>query len=196
MKTDWKHLQELIPKVLAGDREAAEEFGLTVFAAFLAHARRRGLREPDDEDAASEALVKVLANLGKYQVREGAGLNSWAYRILNNVINRKLKAARPMVALDDTPEASLGRLDEPIEGAEPSGSAADTSRLHAALGALPSIQQQVLHLKYFADDRGESERTFAAIGQQLGIPESTARVYHHRAIARLRQSLTELDKTA
>ena len=193
--TDWKYLLTLATLVLAGDQDAAATFSLAVYSAVVRWLRKHGIRDGTEEDIASETLVRVLQNLDRFEERDGAGLNSWVFTIVRHLAFDLAKDRAQLLALDDCDESKFPQPDGgAAETAQPGDEGPDppvSGELLAAIAELPELDQEILHWKYFADGRADSERSFGEIGAKLGIKDGTARQRHNRAVRRLREILRD-----
>ena len=91
-----------------------------------------------------------------------------------------------VVSLDGLADTAVMADDDP--GIDPDSMAQDTMvrrMLHEAVELLPDRERTIVHLYYM------QAHSLKSIGQALGISESRASQLRHRAIRRLRTSLTE-----
>lgn len=132
-----------------------------------------------DREEARDVVQDVYGRLApRYDALAGeGGINAYARRsVTNEVASRRRRPRLVTVPL----------VSEP-------GVAAAADRVPDRLVAwrlceeLPTTQRAAVALRYYED------ATFAEIGQLLGIPESTARSHVHRALAALRERLSEED---
>ena len=154
---DAESIVELIPRLrryaraLSGDRAAAD-------------------------DLVQDTLERAWAKLHLY--RRGTDLRAWLFTVMHNVYVNQLRAARPVVQLDeDMPELSQpGRESDGLELRD----------LDLAIRRLPPDQREVLLLVVLEDMRYDE-----AAGT-LGIPIGTVMSRLARARERLRAMLSGL----
>jgi RNA polymerase sigma-70 factor (ECF subfamily) len=131
-------------------------------------------------DLLQETYMQAYRHLSAY--RGDGPLGAWLRVIaLRKALDWKRRALRRIkrtVLLTETLAAPPVRFDE-----EPGEN--ERARLYRALAALPSVQRAIFLLREL------EELGFAEISRILGTRESTARVYHVRARARLRELLEE-----
>ncbi len=125
------------------------------------------------EDAAQEAAVRAWRRQASCLTPERP--QPWVATIARNEALRI--AARP--AFD--PLDALGEPSEDSHEDEVLGQA-DMDR---AIAELPGVDREVIRGRYWED------LDYRQLGRLLHVPEGTARVRHHRALARLRRALTE-----
>jgi RNA polymerase sigma-70 factor (ECF subfamily) len=132
------------------------------------------------EDVVQEAFVRAYRGLGRF--REQASLSTWFYRILVNEAQRyrRWRWVR---------ERFGGELpaDPPDPRAELVGDPYLRRRVALALGALPRGQREafvLVHLEGF---------TVRDTAQITGRAEGTIKSHLHRALAKLRERLADLD---
>jgi RNA polymerase sigma-70 factor (ECF subfamily) len=137
-------------------------------------ARRIGHRQ-ETEDIVSETFsraVIALPDLGKKMPTKFGG---WLYRVAGNlVIDRCRRRKRQPAAEEETAAETL-----PDPGPTPEAAAQqviDRATLERILAGLPHRDQEILHLRYFAElDNGE-------IAAALGLEPNNVGVLLHRAI--------------
>jgi RNA polymerase sigma-70 factor (ECF subfamily) len=140
------------------------------------------LRDPDDaNDAAQEALVKLVRRVGRF--RGESQFSTWLHRLVVNtckdVAQSRWNAERRTQPLaEDTRVASDG---DPARAAL----AAETRReLGRCLAELPAAQATVVALRDVLDV------PFEEISAATGMPVGTAKCYAHRGRNGLRERLT------
>jgi RNA polymerase sigma-70 factor (ECF subfamily) len=138
-------------------------------------------------DAVHDAFVAALDHAGEF--RGEARLSTWLHRIVYSKAVDLLRARGRLVALPDEAEpegADLVSTPGPSWARPPDEvllSAETRQALEEALQELTPIQRAAFEL-------GEVEGLSSEeVGERLGIPAGTARVYRHRARLRLRALL-------
>ena len=176
---------DLARAALAGSPEARTEFVqlMTCVPRFLAVINVRfGRPLADDqlEDAVQETLVEIWRRLDSYAGH--AALKTWAHRFCQQVLSNRLRSVRLRPRM-----RGLGGIDAP-SGRLPSS--LDYEHVHRALEMVDVLGARIVRHRHF------DHLTFSEIGQKLGIPASTAKMHHQRALARLREILEPLRKEA
>lgn len=133
-------------------------------------------------------LPKLLVNMSRLSRHET--LKSWLFRVAWNRRADERRRKRPLLfsELDAAGNEDLRQQVNAIPDTRPlpeeTAEQRDLQRmLQKAIELLPSKYRPVVRLRY------TKEMTFEAIGQQLHIPESTAKTYFQRARPLLRASL-------
>jgi RNA polymerase sigma-70 factor (ECF subfamily) len=159
------------------------------FAAFVASHRERARRlawrlvggdAAAAEDVAQEAFLRAYRALPRF--RGEATLGTWFYRILvrQAASHRRWRGLRERLGGWGDPEAADPNVP-------PAGDPALRRRIGAALEDLTRRQREVFVLIHL---EGFTVRETAAL---LGRPEGTVKSHLHRALARLRSELADLD---
>ncbi len=133
----------------------------------------------DTDDVVQEAFVKAYRALGSF--RPGAEFRPWVLRIVANETRNARRAAgrRAARGAAHLPPLAAGPDDETARQHE------DLELFRAQVGALPEPQRLVVACRYLLDlDEAQT-------AQVLGISRGTVKSRSHRALARLRKSLTE-----
>jgi len=131
----------------------------------------------DVDDLLSDTMLAAWRSWGTFEDR-GAPVVAWLHTIAHNVIVSYYRKQRPANA----PLEAVTDQGDVCAEAEARIAFADVRH---ALGRLCPRDQQVITLR-FAEDR-----TFEDIAAQLGTTPSSARVFSHRAVKRLRAELAE-----
>jgi RNA polymerase sigma-70 factor (ECF subfamily) len=134
----------------------------------------------ETDDVVQEAFVKAYRALGTF--RDGAAFQPWLLRIVaNETRNAHRSAGRRSVR----ESAQLPPLAEPIENQQ-----ADLDLFRTQVQALPEPQRLVVACRFLLDlDEAQT-------AQVLGISRGTVKSRTHRALARLRDTITEPEVTA
>ncbi len=172
---------ELIQRAQAGDH-AAFRVLVDRYAVLTSRTARVLLADrAAAEDAVQDAWLDAWRNLHRFQA--GRPLRPW---LLTLVSNRCRMAARrrlpPSVTLDGAAE---DQLVDPADVAGEVVSASLDVELATALSKLPSEQQRVVELRFFADL--ELAEIATVTGAQLGTVKSRL----HRALANLQARLLQ-----
>ena len=135
------------------------------------------------EDAAQEALVAMVRNIG--QLREPAAFVGWLRTIVFKQCDRIRRRRRP--------EDSELPLDENVvdehEAPDRAGSVDEIGRqVREAVAALPAAQREAVTLYYMSDMSGPEVAAF------LGLPLTTIKKRLHDARSALRRRMTRMTK--
>ena len=139
----------------------------------------------DADDAAQEAFVKAWIALPRF--RQGAPFRPWLLQIVANEARNRRRSAGRREGL-----ALRATVDRPSDDAAPSPEAAALAveRREALLEAVNRLRdedREVIGARYFL------ELSEAEAADILGIPRGTVKSRLSRALARLRQGMTEVD---
>lgn len=135
------------------------------------------------EDAAQEALVAMIRNIG--QLREPAAFVGWLRAIVFKHCDRIRRRRRP----EDTVLPLDERLVDGHEGPDRAGSVVETGRLvREAVAALPAAQREAVTLYYMSDMSGPEVAAF------LGLPLTTIKKRLHDARLALRRRMTKMTR--
>lgn len=150
------------PLVFAVERDALG------FAMTLTHNREQS------EEIVQQALTNIWAS--KNTPRQPAEFKRWLYRAMMNLARDQVRRQRRWSLLRvfaPPPPDPLDEVERHVDDAE----------LVDALRQLGSRERAAVHLRFFEG------RSFAEVGQVLGVTEEHARVIVHRALRRLRKSM-------
>jgi RNA polymerase sigma-70 factor (ECF subfamily) len=167
----------LVAAAQRGDRAAFDELVRRTYVDTFTLARRLTGNEEDARDVAQEAYLRAWRGIGKF--RGEAQFSTWLYRITANASSNQLRKQRRHRA------APLDEFNDPPEqrGEAQPEAAAEASELFevvsAAIDELPEKLRQVIVLR---DVYG---LTHEAIGEELDITVTAAKVRLHRARRRL-----------
>lgn len=164
----------VIESARAGDRKAFGEL-VSSYSGFVYSLARRTVGDPDDaQDIAQEVFVKAWLNLGL--LRDCSSFPSWLAAIARRASVDHLRRRHGKTSLEGEHIEEMGACDPaPATGMDPG--------LERAISALPERDRALLTMVYFG------EMTHAEVGEVLGIPEPSVRVYLLRARRRLRSLL-------
>ena len=194
---------KIVARARAGDRFALDD----IFSRHRDRLRRmvelrldrRLAGRVDASDVIQEAFADVADQIEEYYRDPRLPLFLWMRLLVGYRLNRvhrhhlgtKMRDARREVSIytGPTPEASSAALAARLLGSvsSPSNAAERAEQLHRlqdALNALPSMDREVLALRYF-EDLSRSETA-----QALGITEEAAAKRHLRALKRLKAAMT------
>ena len=167
---------ELVASAQGGDRTALERLLRLHYDRVHAVCRRIVGTSHDADDAAQEAMIRIVRGLGTFDGRSSFG--TWAYRVASNTALDELRKRRrrPMLhVVDDDGEVPVV-VDHLAERRV--DSIAERMALDAAIAGLPEDFRVAVVLRDVADlDYGE-------IAEVLGVPIGTvkSRIARGRAL--------------
>lgn len=132
-------------------------------------------------DLASEVFLKALEKFHTYQ-EEKSAFRNWIFTIARNHIIDYYRIRKVDVNIDDVSQL----LVAPETIAKKLGISNDTAIALCAMEHLPEPQQEILHLKFFAELSNQE------IAKVLEKTEINVRVILHRAIHTLKQKITTI----
>ena len=181
MRSDEELMQAFVDE---GDERAFEALYRRHRPPVIALLRRRGVPLADAEDLAHEAFLRLYRARETY--RRGEPLRPWLYTIAHRVRLDAGRAAarRPVTPADVDVHPSSADTHHPLERAE------SVKLLRGALAKLSPILRTTVTMHWI------DERDFEDLSRELGVQQGTARVRAHRACARLRELLSELEPAA
>lgn len=171
--------QELIERVLGGERQAYNPLVERYQRAIYSHARRM-LRDHDQADeVAQETFVRAYANLKKYDGRYR--FYTWIITIATNLCHDALGARRRSQPLE-----LAGEQASDCDPLEDTAGADSCARIRAEIDRLPPEQRQVLLL------RVDRELSYEEISKAMRIPVGSVMSRLYRARQKLAPRIKEL----
>ena len=172
---------DLVAAAQGGDRTALDVLLRRHYDRIHAVCRRIAGGTRDADDAAQEAMIRIVRSLDRFDGRSAFG--TWAYRIATNASLDELRRRGRRPALHIVPE---GEDDLPREQADPLAhrhveAVADQMAIDEALAALPEDFRVAVVMR----DVGDLD--YAEIAAQLDVPIGTVK----SRIARGRKMLLE-----
>ena len=174
----------IVDAAIAGDEAALAELYNLYFPRVYRYILARMGNPFDAEDLTEEVFLRVLDAIGRFQWRE-APFSAWLFRIAHNaVISQRRK------------EGARGRsspLSEalPVDSQGPEEMVANRLALNEVMKAadtLPEAQRRVVGYRFAAG------LTVAETARAMGKGEGNVKVIQHKAIAKLREMLTQRPK--
>jgi RNA polymerase sigma-70 factor (ECF subfamily) len=174
----------VVDAAIAGDEAALAELYNLYFPRVYRYILARTGNTYDAEDLTEEVFLRVLDAIERFQWRE-APFSAWLFRIAHNaVISQRRK------------EGARGRpspLSEalPVDSQGPEEMVAKRLVLNEVMKAaetLPDAQRRVIGYRFAAG------LTVAETARAMGKGEGNVKVIQHKAIAKLREMLTERPK--
>jgi RNA polymerase sigma-70 factor (ECF subfamily) len=139
---------------------------------------RRTGNEDVSADITSQVFLKALINIKKY-VFKGVPFSAWLFRIAFNEINmyfRKSNAHR-IVSLE---QKSISQIVMEVQEEDNTNG---QQRMMTALKKLDRDDIQLIELRFF------EKRSFAEVGEIIGITENNAKVKVYRILDKLKKVL-------
>ncbi|HWO63139.1 MAG TPA: sigma-70 family RNA polymerase sigma factor [Umezawaea sp.] len=186
MSADRDALGTQLGGALAGDRRALERLLATIRPIVVRYCRARIGRQERSfasaDDAAQEVCLAVLKSLPAYR-DQGRPFLAFVYGIAaHKVADAHRAAARnqsePVSEVPDSPDTEAGPEQRAIQGEL-------SKRMAQLLQVLPDKQREILVLRVVVGL--SAEETAAALGSTPGA----VRVAQHRALTKLRKTLSE-----
>jgi RNA polymerase sigma-70 factor (ECF subfamily) len=189
-RLDQRRDDSLIPYLQKGVRAAVSELERRYGDAL----RRRAGRLLNDPSLAEDMVQELMLQCcrgeeGKLPERQ---LRAWLYRSLRNRCTDELRKRRVRTArrIDEPTPSHAGEV--PIDPlTSPGSKVAKFEQLNALMHLIDGFEpklREVLVLRYF-ENRSRSE-----IGEELGISESVVKARLVKAVAKLREKLSEVRK--
>ncbi|MEZ6128102.1 MAG: sigma-70 family RNA polymerase sigma factor [Planctomycetaceae bacterium] len=186
---------DLAQRLLDDDEQALDDilrsFG-PVILVVLTRRYENVLKEPDIEDVMSIGLFRLWVNRARFNSSK-ASLKVWFYRIVENAARDVLRygwhKARLLEVHSDA--ALLGIADPSSNGHSEATRASPTDEqlaLREIVAQLPERQQYIVMADAAAKDGVASSQL---LGDELGIPASSVRVYRKRALDRIRDEFSK-----
>lgn len=138
------------------------------------------------EDATQETFIKMWQRLAQYNSSQS--FRAWLFTIARNTTTDHLRKKNPLTF------SQLSSDDQDFESSIPSNNTSvvdildqqfDNRVLEDHLNNLPLNYKTVLILHY------QQDLTFQEISEVLETPMNTVKSWHHRALAKLKQQLTQ-----
>jgi RNA polymerase sigma-70 factor (ECF subfamily) len=129
-------------------------------------------------DITSQVFLKALINIKKYEFK-GVPFSAWLFRIAFNEINmyfRKSNASR-VVSLE------RNNINQIIQEVQEEDTTQAQQRMMTALKQLDANDIQLIEMRFF------EKRSFAEIGEIMGVTENNAKVKVYRILDRLKKIL-------
>ena len=175
-KTDTD-LQQELQQVIAAKNNPARFDVLyeTYYKSIFVFIYRRTGNEELTADLTSHVFLKALINIKKYEFK-GVPFSAWLFRIAFNEINmyfRKNNADR-VVSLEQN------NIPQIVQEAALDDSTDVQERMMIALKKLDDMDIQLIELRFF------EKRSFAEVGEIIGITENNAKVKVYRILDKLK----------
>jgi RNA polymerase sigma-70 factor (ECF subfamily) len=164
---------QLVEKAKRGDRDAFGELYRLHHARIFRMARLHlGNLGDGTEDAVAETFLRAWAALPRYR-DTGAPFVAWLFGIARHVVLDEVARGRRVMPREELPESTGGWTVD------------DQLTLAQAMDRLPTVQRQVIELKYLAGMRN------AEVASALGKSKGAINAMQWRALGTLREILEE-----
>jgi RNA polymerase sigma-70 factor (ECF subfamily) len=166
----------LIAEAKEGDKAAFRAIFEALHARVFSYASSHVKERDDALDITQETFIELWKALPGFQYRSDEEFYGFVFLVAKRKIGRlyKKKRARPEVALEESdPRASYTEEHE------------DHRFLVRQIETLAEKYQELLRLRYWGGMR------LAEAAAVLGISEDTAKVWHHRALNKLRERMED-----
>ena len=175
-ETDDQQLKTWVREAQNGDSEAFrrifELLSDQLFSYALSHTKSR----EEATDIVQEAFIDLWKGLKKFEYMSRSQFYGFVYIILRRKMYKYFRKTMTVVELEESEIA--GSYDIKVE---------DYRYLEKMIAKLPERYQELLRLRYW------SHMNYREIAACLNTNESTAKVWHHRAIKVLNKRLQDTD---
>ncbi len=173
-------LEELAQEAAEGDKGAFARIYEALLEPLYRYFYWNLSSREEAEDLTQEVFVRCLTHLDAFDRRK-ASFKSWAFRIAHNLLVDNLRRGRRRAGEEISAELES---DQPAVG-ESLEEEERRRALRECLLELPSLQRQVLIMKYFADMGNEE------VARVLGKTTGAVNALQHRALRKLGGVLDE-----
>jgi RNA polymerase sigma-70 factor, ECF subfamily len=174
--------EQLVARVVGGDKEAFGEIVERYEAKLLRYGRKFLSREEDIEDIVQDAFVSAYQNIQSFDLSQR--LSPWLYRIAHNAfVNALRKRERAPLLVDWDALVSHPIYDDPAEGERHQRDM--RAMLDRGLEKLSPKYREVLALYYF------EELPYKDIAEVLRVPPGTVGIRLKRAKEALELALKD-----
>ena len=138
------------------------------------------LTTPEAEDLMQETFIKIFNNLNRYDP-EKASINTWASMIAKRLTINYCNSKYRQNLMESINESTQKQAVKEFASTD-----FDWERMQRAINQIPGKYKTVLELSIFQGLK------HTAISEELGISESTSRVYLSRALELIRKDFKSL----
>ena len=148
-----------------------EDMSDRLFAYTLAHTKNRD----DSLDIVQETFIDFWAALPKFEYQSDEAVYGFVFTILKRKLYKNYRTGNKTISLEQIDVYEEDPLRE------------DYRHLHKHVNTLIPKYRELLRLRYWL------HMSFSEIANTLHIKESTAKVWHHRAIRKLKGTVEKYD---
>lgn len=176
------HDDEVVRKVLSGDRDAYREIVERYGSRLIAFCRSRMQSDEDARDAAQDVFVRAYSSLSSF--RQGESFASWFFAIAANHVRTRFRLIR---SEKHKSEALLIELSTavPVDPVDEADRAMSAEALRRAVRALPPDMRWPVEFYYFAG------LSVAETARVLALSEEATKTRLFRARKSLRSFLED-----
>ncbi len=165
-------LQNLVLVAKQGDKDAFAQLYQHIYKDLYKFAYYTLKNDEDAQDAVSEAVMDAYSGISK--LKSADAFKSWMFKILSAKCKRKLKSY-----VQRNKESDLDDVELSVNGSE------ESLELKQALSILTDEERMIVSLTVFGGyDSSE-------IAKMLNLNRNTVRSKHSRALAKMRDVLTD-----
>lgn len=183
-RSDAQGERALVDAARRGDEQALAQLYTLYFPRVYRYILARTGNTNDAEDLTEEVFLRVLDAIQRFQWRQ-APFSAWLFRIAHNAVisqrRRDGARGRPVLLSEALPVNTQGP-EETVENR------LVLNEIMRAAQKLPEAQRQVISLRFAAG------LSVAETARALGKGEGNIKVIQHKAIAKLREMLTQPPK--
>ena len=176
----WGMDTELVIHARNGDQQAFAALADSAYGRLHQIAFRILRDRPAAEDATQQAVLSMWRDLP--QLRDPDRFEAWSYRLLVNACNSEFRRRKRLL-----PTIADAMAIEPV-APDAFGHLADRDQVERGFASLSLDHRVVLVLRYYLD------LSLDSIAETLDVPIGTVNSRLHRALARMRDVLTEPDQ--
>ena len=178
--------QRLIRRIQKdGDRAAADTLVRQYYDEIYRFMRKQTFDGDAALDLTQEVFISVLRSMNRYDAQKGAGFRTWLYKIATDKTVDYFRSRNPrrveILPIDEV--RPIGETDFTLRFEERDFS----ERVCGFIGALPPNTQKIFRLHIFGG------YTFAAIAQQMDMPEGSVKSKYYRLINLLRKEFADYE---
>lgn len=174
-------LENLLPRVAAGDRDAFEVVYGRVSGPVFGVVRRVLRDQAQSEEVAQEVLLQVWTSAARFDESQGSAI-TWVMTIAHRrAVDRvRAEASRSRTAQRSVDEHQTVAYDSV---ADEVATRLDQQAVRSCLAALTEVQRNAVSLAYY------DGLTYREVAGHLGIPDGTAKTRIRDGLLRLRACL-------
>lgn len=163
--------KQLVNEAKNGNKEAFKEIFEGLNKRLFSYAFSRTLNRDDALDIVQETFIELWDSLEKFKYRSNEEFQGFVFTLAKRKLFRFYNTKDKTVPLDEKIIDGAGGYEMEIDNHQ---------YLFNQINSLSPNYQDVLRLRYW------SGMTFSEIASFLRVKETTAKVWHHRAIQKLK----------